>query len=405
MQHARVLSAAAGNSMKTFGDFADIILSRLISLSRNANRVDIVFDSYVDNSIKAGERLRRMKKDPINMTISTYLTDLPKDIDAFWASNYNKTQLQKFFKLYFLEHKNRFSRATVYLSGVIGEEALKVQGNEVTEEVSLRSSLEEADERIFLHVNHAINTTGDENILIASSDTDVFVCAVYYFHKVFQSNGLKQLWILFGSGQTARYVPLHELSEALDKQVIETLPAIHSLTGCDTTSKFGTKHSALTQAKDCAYIIQEFGREELTDNMIEKAEEYLTRVLSKGFKEMDDLRTSKYHQMKKLDFTKLPPASWIVYLHIKRAYLQAARWYNLLEEQNSLHLDPSLYGYEECESGWMPKIIEQNLPDDFPHPCTCKTCGFQNKCACRLSSISCSRFCKCGLSDKCKNNL
>lgn len=85
----------------------------------------------------------------------------------------------------------------MYLSGVIGEEALKVQGKKVTENVSLGSSLEEADEGIFLHVNHAINTTGDENILIASSDIDVIICAVYYFHKVFQSNGLKQFWIIF----------------------------------------------------------------------------------------------------------------------------------------------------------------------------------------------------------------
>lgn len=76
MLHARTIAAAAANSMKTFGEFADMILSRILSLSKEAERVDIGFDVYQENSIKAGERLRRTKKDPIHMTISSSLKSL-----------------------------------------------------------------------------------------------------------------------------------------------------------------------------------------------------------------------------------------------------------------------------------------------------------------------------------------
>ena len=122
---------------------------------------------------------------------------------------------------------------------------------------------------------------------------------------------------------------MHDLCEIVEKQIIETLPAIHSVSGCDTTNKVGTNHTALTKAKDYAYLIKNFGRAEMSDLMLENAEEYLTRVLAKEFKKMDDLRTFKYHRMKNLDFTKLPPTSTSLMLHIKRAYLQANRWYSI----------------------------------------------------------------------------
>ena len=118
----------------------------------------------------------------------------------------------------------------------------------------------------------------------------------------------------------------HILCEVLDNQVIEILLAIHSLSGCDMTSKVGTKHTALIQAKDYSYLLQDFRKKDLSDGMLENAEEYLTRVLSKDFKVMNDLRIFKYHRMKNLDFMKLPPTSSLK-LHIKRAYLQANRWY------------------------------------------------------------------------------
>ena len=114
---------------------------------------------------------------------------------------------------------------------------------------------------------------------------------------------------------------MHDICEIADKNIIETLPAIHSLSGCDTTSKVGMKHAALARAKDFAYLIKDFGRVELSDSMIENAEEYLTRVLAKEFKKMDDLRSFKYHRMKNLDFTKLPQTSTSFKLQIKRTYL------------------------------------------------------------------------------------
>ena len=175
MLHARTIAAAAASSMKTFGELAEMILNRIISLSKEAERVDVVFDLYQENSIKAGERNRRTKKDPVHMTISSSLTALPKDMDAFWSSIHNKNQLQKFFQAHVLQHQERLSRASVFLSGMIREKPLKVQNGHVVKVPELNSNVEEADERLFIHINHAINTTNVKSLLTASSDTCICV--------------------------------------------------------------------------------------------------------------------------------------------------------------------------------------------------------------------------------------
>lgn len=105
---------------------------------------------------------------------------------------------------------------------------------------------------------------------------------------------------------------------------------------------------------------------------------------------MDDLRITKYLRMKVLNFTKLPPTSSSTILHIKKAYSQANRWYKLLETHN--HID---YVYVEHETGWIPQIITEELPPDFPHLRKCKTCAKPNTCICR--------FCTCELL-KCHND-
>jgi hypothetical protein len=49
-----------------------------------------------------------------------------------------------------------------------------------------------------------------------------------------------QLWLLMGSVTSIkdgrRYIPVHDLCSSLSSITCEILPAVHALTGCDTTS-------------------------------------------------------------------------------------------------------------------------------------------------------------------------
>ena len=100
------------------------------------------------------------------------------------------------------------------------------------------------------HVNHTVKVDKFSKVVIASSDTDVFVCALYHFSRWIYS-GLNELWTISGKSVSITFTPVHKLVNVMDSNVIDVLPAVHTLTGCDTTSKVGTK-SATFQAANVA---------------------------------------------------------------------------------------------------------------------------------------------------------
>ena len=69
--------------------------------------------------------------------------------------------------------------------------------------------------------------------------------------------------------------PLHQLLTKLDHNVINCLPAAHSLTGCDTVAKVGTKKAMLKASNDYSNLIADFGTERLDADCILSAEIFL----------------------------------------------------------------------------------------------------------------------------------
>ena len=82
-----------------------------------------------------------------------------------------------------------------------------------------------------------------------------------------------------GVGDITRYIPLHLIAEK-NQELCAVLPAIHILTGCDTTSKVRTKLSALKPP--AVELLSDFGKTLSSpdhDEIIGKAEQYLVQVL------------------------------------------------------------------------------------------------------------------------------
>ena len=112
-----------------------------------------------------------------------------------------------------------------------------------------------------------------------------------YFNTDPKTNGLSELWMYAGVGDSTKYIPLHLIFER-KPELCCVLPAIHILTGCDTTSKVGTKLSALNLENHCLAQIK------IMYIIIQKAEQYLVQVLKPNSTctTMDDLRYEMYHQ-------------------------------------------------------------------------------------------------------------
>jgi len=102
-----------------------------------------------------------------------------------------------------------------------------------------------------------------------------------------------------GARDTSRYVPVHDLAYKIVRGLCQVLPALHILTGCDYTSKFGTKHAAL-KANPEKYLLQ-FGTISDIDRQVVVAEEYLVQVFKKSqtCRSLDQLRCHLYHHAKR----------------------------------------------------------------------------------------------------------
>ena len=111
----------------------------------------------------------------------------------------------------------------------------------------------------------------------------------------------------------------------LDTEVADILPAMHALTGCDTTSKVGAKASRLQAAiEESQKILSDFGRGELSENMTAMAEYFLKKCVSNTteLQTFDELRHHVYHTKNfLLDIERLLCTSNAIRLHIHRAYL------------------------------------------------------------------------------------
>jgi len=145
----------------------------------------------------------------------------------------------------------------------------------------------------------------------------------------------------------------------MPRTLVAVLPAVHALTGCDTTSKISTKHAAFKDAEQGgSELIKDFGKLQLTSNVEHKAEKFLPNAIGGSeFDTMYKIRCFQYHQKGiKNDFVKLAPTSSSIALHIKRAYLQCYRWV-YATDANVHILNAVDHGYELQDELLVPTAV------------------------------------------------
>ena len=269
--------------LNMFGELCANLVDYVLSIAVRSTRIDFVFDTYIENSVKDSERGRRSRSRAIEMGSLACATPLPVDMDSFWSSSNNKTKLQQLLREQLVDLPSGRCSAELVASGVDGESpqhCQSVHNGTVTHLSDLDIDIEESDERLVPHAMHAVKT-GSVRIVLLSSDTDVFVLGLFFW-KMLQSHGLAELWMRAGVGDTTRYIPLHTIGDKCP-ELCQVLPAAHALTGCDITSKVGTKHAAI-KADPTAYLGR-FGKhineDELFDAVLQ-AEHYLVKVLKQG---------------------------------------------------------------------------------------------------------------------------
>ena len=137
-------------------------------------------------------------------------------------------------------------------------------------------------------------------------------------------HGLKEIWF----HHLNKISPIHDYVQNLPINVVQLLPTIHALTGCDTTSKVSSKLQAFKAAQKPEYAsLIKFGISKLAECMYGTAERFPLECIMRGeswvLNTFDELWCSRYHSHNlKFDLERYPCTSRSIRLHIHRAYYQ-----------------------------------------------------------------------------------
>ena len=189
-------------NLNSFGDlvnaFCDYV-KKYLHFVPNVKRIDFLFDSYFEKSVKNSERMRRKKHETINFYEINQMTKLPKQENKFWPSNNNKILLQQLLRGHILHYGKNIWEGVEIVCSTANESVAFSNLYEHCCESFLqnlqRSNIEEADLKVIVHINHILSS-GIFNIFVASSDTDVFVLLMHYWEH-FYNNGAKVIRIIF----------------------------------------------------------------------------------------------------------------------------------------------------------------------------------------------------------------
>lgn len=231
---------------RTFQQYAEKSIAPYIeSQLRYSNRVDVIWDRYISNSLKASTRSKRgtgirRKVQPNN--------ELPRNWKSFLRVDGNKTDLFEFLAEHI--HHMQISIGKLVVTSY-GEQVLSNPPRETQSDLA-PCTHEKADTRMFVHAVDAVRR-GSKRIVIRTVDTDVLVLAIALVLPLKQIDPDVKLWVAFGTGSHFRYFEIHIIAEKLDMEVSQALPFFHAFTGCDTVSSFAGKGKRTAWAAWMAY--------------------------------------------------------------------------------------------------------------------------------------------------------
>lgn len=268
-----------------------------------------------------------------------------------------------------------------------------------------------------------VSAEGDADVLIAETgvkcsaegltyvigeDTDVLVLLCHYSKD--DSKGL-----LFRSDRkTSKICDISLVRQTLGTELCRMLPVIHSIGGCDTTSRlFGIgKGSALKKTQTVMSFKEQIGilcESELNTVEVQNAGEKVLVSLygGKRTETLNELRARKFSEKvassaNSVEVKTLPPTSDAAKYHSCRSYYQAQVWMGSRRD-----LNPVDWGWQLTDDHFEPKRMDSMPAPDFLLKiirCKCKGDCDNLRCSCRKNGMECSSVCSECRGTSCSNS-
>ena len=328
----------------------------------------------------------RNQNDHIDLTLHLYIVDLglesvnPVDLKSFCSSVSDKHQFQVASRK-FLQNKSFLDNMDVIISRYMTE-AYGVYPGEcsmagaVTEDPELCFSIEEACQKEVKRV--------------------VVIYSLVY-HQRFCEIGIQELWVKFGIKVGCRNITICKLGQQLGWEKCSALLKAHILTGCDATSKIGTKAPAVFSKRESYH--DDFGIKPLRDSSFVCAKKYLVRVIrpKSNCKTFEDLR-NEMCKAKEKALNGLPSTSSTFRGHLLRSHYFVYLCSNLLDSCSKIIEHVNCWWI--IENGLLvPTKSFTTISSDLTTKCRYKKWCTEN-CGCKRTFTKCTKYWTC---TNCKN--
>ena len=388
-------------NITTFDEYADtVFLPHLSKMLEKCDRLDVVWDTYIPDSIKASTREKRGKG--IRRKVAGK-NKVPTNWKGFLRDEKNKQELFEFL-----------STKIVAFDYAESKEVFVTKGqNVLTNKITLQMSScdhEEADTRLIIHTIDALSK-GRNTCLVRTVDTDIVVILVGKFFHFISLNSAADIWVAFGTGKNFTYLHINTISHNLGEEKCLALPFFHSFSGCDTTSAFfGKGKKAAWEAWKCfpevstaftTIALDPFTHLDLASPIFTLLQRYTVVIYSKNsnVEFVDEARMESFcHGNKTME--NIPPTADCLLQHARRAAYQASVW-TTSEHPLQGRPTPESWGWtwNECDKKWAPVWITQPIANKACLELV--KCGCQSKkgcgarCSCKKANWSCTELCKC----------
>ena len=427
-----VLQSMKPSTTDTFDKHASSYMSTMLKGFEKAHTVIDVFDRY-DNekSVKFQERAQRAAAAGSYKTYSVSGGRTMPNYKDFMAVSKNKESLVKHITNYIIQHgpkrvvKHKEWSLFVAGGGDNEEETFCITCIGVNKVEELFSTQEEADTRMLLHIVHADASFGlaktKGTVILKATDTDVLVLAVYYFPQL---KNTTHLWLETGTVTATtnqkRFVPVHEICSSIS-HLCALLPALHALTGCDSTSAFfnigkTTMMNVVSKSDidDLQNLVILGGTDTRVEAAVEVSRQFVAKLYDPKGKEkrnhqnLNKLRT-KYAGSKTTSLAKLPPSEPAFTEHVKRVMWQTRIWVHSHIAKPQLG-DPEDFGWQMEGGGLAPHFYDGPSAAEMIDQLICtKTCKGKRKCgeecSCFQAKMPCTEICPCSGDEGCHNVL
>ena len=410
MEASPLLRKLSNASVANFDEFSVVFYNHAVLLVRDCNRLDIVFDQYFSDSLKAQTRTGRGEAGTRVLNINDD-TPFPSNfLSSFLCNSQNKNDLSLYLAPKLISIHQEYGRSQLQLCVSYKDTFLSLPPVDDAH-FPISSTAEEADQKFVRHVLHCMKS-GFSYIEGHSIDTDVLIQLAAYIAKEFGLEVISACTIFFKLvTPDPTWYNLAVLIEQLGVDICKALPCFYALTGCDTVSSFNGKGKCTffdswmkSQMKDKiteTFIKLSYLPESLEIEDIQAVESLVKSVYYGNSKHIQDrslneLRRDQFIQSSSNDIRKIAPSSDALQMQLLRAIHNAGfEWVECLH--NVAKPNPTIRGYTLEDDVYVPQWLASpsifNL-ETFVNVCKCKTAKCTS-CKCARLKLPCLPMCHC----------